>query len=83
MVNSKEEDVCDLLIVNGQLGVVVEKSLKNGMVVNFDDELIYVGKHKLKNILLGGIISIHKAQGSLWGRLYNFSSWKISIKNDY
>ena len=59
----EEEDVCDSFIVNGQLGVVVEV-LKGGMVVNFDDELIYVGKHKLKNILLGSILSIHKAQGS-------------------
>ena len=53
----------DSFIVNGQLGVVVEV-LKGGMVVNFDDELIYVGKHKLKNILLGSILSIHKSQGS-------------------
>ena len=59
----EEEDVCDSFIVNGQLGVVVEV-LKNGMVVNFDDELIYVSKHKLKNILLGNILSIHKSQGS-------------------
>ena len=59
----EEEDVADTSIVNGQLGVVVEV-LKNGMVVNFDDELIYVSKHKLKNILLGSIISIHKSQGS-------------------
>ena len=59
----EEEDVCDSFIVNGQLGVVVEV-LKGGMVVNFDDELIYVGKHKLKNILLGSILSIHKSQGS-------------------
>lgn len=59
----EEEDVCDSFIVNGQLGVVVEV-LKNGMVVNFDDELIYIGKHKLKNILLGTAISVHRSQGS-------------------
>ena len=59
----EEEDVCDSFIVNGQLGVVVEV-LKNGMVVNFDDELIYVSKHKLKNILLGTAISVHRSQGS-------------------
>lgn len=59
----EEEDVCDSFIVNGQIGVVVEV-LKSGMVVNFDDELIYVGKHKLSNILLGTILSVHKSQGS-------------------
>ena len=59
----EEEDVTDSFIVNGQLGVVTNV-MKHGMIVNFDDELIYVGKHKLKNILLGSVLSVHKAQGS-------------------
>lgn len=59
----EEEDVADSFIVNGQIGVVINV-MKHGMVVNFDDELIYVSKHKLKNILLGNILSIHKSQGS-------------------
>lgn len=58
----EEEDVPNTSIMNGQLGVVME-ILKNGMVVNFDDELIYVSKYKLNNILLGGILSVHKSQG--------------------
>ena len=59
----EEEDVADSFIVNGQLGVVVNV-MTHGMVVNFDDELIYVSKHKLKNILLGTAISVHRSQGS-------------------
>lgn len=58
-----EEDVSDSSIVNGQIGVVVE-IVKNGMIVNFDDDLIYISKNKLNNILLGRALSIHKSQGS-------------------
>lgn len=59
----EEEDVADSFIVNGQLGVIVNV-MQHGMVVNFDDELIYISKYKLKNIMLGTAISVHRSQGS-------------------
>jgi len=59
----KEDDVCDSIIINGQIGVI-RNITDDGMVVQYDEELIYVGKHKLKNMLLAFSISTHKSQGS-------------------
>lgn len=58
-----ESDVADKIVVNGQMGIVREV-LDNGMVVQFDEELIYVSSSKLNNVLLGYSISTHKSQGS-------------------
>lgn len=59
----KEEDVADSLIVNGQTGVVREV-LDDGLIVQYEEDLTYVSKAKLRNLLLGSSISTHKCQGS-------------------
>ena len=59
----KEEDVCDSIVINGQIGVI-RNITDDGMDVQYDEELIHVGKHKLKNMLLAFSISTHKSQGS-------------------
>lgn len=59
----QEEDVSDTFIMNGQIGIVRE-ILDDGMIVQFDEELIYISKSKLQNILLAFSISTFKAQGS-------------------
>lgn len=58
-----EEDVADTQIMNGQTGIVRE-ILNDGMIVQFDEELIYISKSKLHNILLSFVETIHKSQGS-------------------
>ena len=59
----REEDVCDSVVINGQIGVI-RNIMEDGMIVQYDEELIYVSKQKLNNILLAYSISIHKIQGS-------------------
>ena len=59
----KEDDVYDTFVMNGQIGTI-RKILDDGMIVQFDEELIFVSKAKLKNILLAFSISTHKSQGS-------------------
>jgi exodeoxyribonuclease V alpha subunit len=58
-----EEDVADTMIMNGQTGTIRE-ILDDGMIIQFDEELIYYSKRKVYNLLLAYSISIHKAQGS-------------------
>lgn len=59
----KEDDVYDTFVMNGQIGTI-RTILDDGMIVQFDEELIFVSKAKLKNILLAFSISTHKSQGS-------------------
>lgn len=59
----KEEDVEDSIVVNGQIGIVREV-VETGLIVQYDEELIYVSKAKLNHLLLGYAISSHKSQGS-------------------
>ena len=58
-----EEDVADTMVMNGQTGTIREM-LDDGMIIQFDEELIYYSKRKVYNLLLAYSISIHKAQGS-------------------
>lgn len=58
-----EEDVEDSVVVNGQIGIIREV-VENGLIIQYDEELIYVSKSKLNNLLLGYAISSHKSQGS-------------------
>ena len=51
------------MIMNGQTGTIRE-ILDDGMIIQFDEELIYYSKRKVYNLLLAYSISIHKAQGS-------------------
>lgn len=58
------EDYCDAIIVNGEMGTIREIIPNEGMVIDFDDKLIFVPKSKVKNIHLGFSITTFKAQGS-------------------
>lgn len=60
-----EDDVADSMIVNGQSGIIREVLGKEGLVVQFDETLIYMNKAKVTSqLLLGYSISTFKAQGS-------------------
>jgi RecD/TraA family predicted helicase len=59
----QEEDVEDSVVVNGQIGIVREV-VETGLIIQYDEELIYTSKAKLNNLLLGYAISSHKSQGS-------------------
>ena len=58
-----EEDVADAFVMNGQIGIVRD-IVNDGMIVQYDESLIFVSKSKLKNMLLAFSISTYKAQGS-------------------
>jgi len=58
-----EDDIKSTVIVNGQTGTIREV-IDNGLIVQFDEEMIYVSKNKLNHLLLGYAISTHKSQGS-------------------
>lgn len=58
-----EKDVADSIVVNGQTGIV-RNVLDNGLVIQFDEDLIFYNKYKLQNLLLSYVISMHKSQGS-------------------
>ena len=59
-----EEDVTDEVIMNGQLGIVREVIDKQGLIVQFDEKLIFVNRGKLNHMLLGYAVTLHKLQGS-------------------
>ena len=50
-------------VVNGQTGIIRDV-VDDGLIVQFDEDLIYVDKSKLNQLLLGYAISVHKSQGS-------------------
>lgn len=58
-----EADICDKVVVNGQTGIIREV-LDDGLLVQFDEDLIFMNKGKLNQLLLGYSISTFKAQGS-------------------
>lgn len=71
----KEDDVPKTQIFNGQLGVV--RSIDNKkMVIQFDEELIVFTKEKIRNLLLGNAISVHRSQGGEWKTVINVVSPK-------
>ena len=62
--NLTEEDVADKIVMNGQLGVVRDIIENEGMLVQFDEDLIFVNKGKINHMLLGYALTTHKLQGS-------------------
>lgn len=50
-------------VVNGQTGIIRDV-VDDGLIIQFDEDLIYVDKSKLNQLLLGYAISVHKSQGS-------------------
>lgn len=73
-----EQDVCDKMIVNGQIGIIREIIDKEGMLIQFDEDLIFMNKGKLNQLLLGYSISTFKAQGSTTEYTINIVSSKHS-----
>lgn len=71
-----EQDVCDKVIVNGQIGIIREVIDKEGMLIQFDEDLIFMNKGKLNQLLLGYSISTFKAQGSTTEYTINIISSK-------
>ena len=59
-----EDDVHDEIIMNGQLGVVREVIDREGLVIQFDEKLIFVNRGKVNHLLLGYSVTCHKLQGS-------------------
>ena len=50
-------------IVNGQMGIIREV-VDKGLIIQFDEEMVYMNRNKLNHLLLGYAISCHKSQGS-------------------
>ncbi|MEG1621188.1 MAG: ATP-binding domain-containing protein, partial [Oscillospiraceae bacterium] len=58
-----EEDVESSIVLNGQVGTIVEV-IKDGLIIKFDEELLFFNKLKIHKQLLGYAISTHSSQGS-------------------
>lgn len=58
-----ESDYETTAIVNGQMGIIREV-VDKGLIIQFDEEMIYMNRNKLNHLLLGYAISCHKSQGS-------------------
>lgn len=58
-----ESDYETTAIVNGQMGIIREV-VDKGLIIQFDEEMVYMNKNKLNHLLLGYAISCHKSQGS-------------------
>lgn len=71
-----EQDVCDKIVVNGQIGIIREVIDKEGLLIQFDEDLIFMNKGKLNQLLLGYSISTFKAQGSTTEYTINIISSK-------
>lgn len=58
-----EDDVEKASVFNGQMGIIREV-LKDGLVIQFDEQLLFFNKLKVNDLLLGYCISTHSSQGS-------------------
>ncbi len=58
-----EDDVDHSIVLNGQLGTIVEVN-KDGLMIRFDEEILFFSKLKINNLLLGATLSVHSLQGS-------------------
>lgn len=58
-----ESDYETTAIVNGQMGIIREV-VDKGLIIQFDEETVYMNRNKLNHLLLGYAISCHKSQGS-------------------
>lgn len=58
-----ESDYETTAIVNGQMGIISEV-VDKGLIIQFDEEMVYMNRNKLNHLLLGYAISCHKSQGS-------------------
>lgn len=58
-----ESDYETTAIVNGQMGIIKEV-VDKGLIIQFDEEMVYMNRNKLNHLLLGYAISCHKSQGS-------------------
>jgi exodeoxyribonuclease V alpha subunit len=53
----------DISVFNGQSGIV-RNIIDDGLVIQFDNDMIYYNKNKLREIVLNYIITVHSSQGS-------------------
>lgn len=59
----EEDDVETTMVLNGQIGKIVDV-IDKGLLIKFDEEIVYFNKSKLNNLLLGYSIGTYSAQGS-------------------
>ena len=69
-----EEDVSTSIVLNGQMGRIVQV-VKEGLLIKFDEEILFFNKQNINNLLLGYSISTHSSQGSS-------AQYTISIVSD-
>ena len=69
-----EEDVPTSIVLNGQMGRIVQV-VKEGLLIKFDEEILFFNKQNINNLLLGYSISTHSSQGSS-------AQYTISIVSD-
>ena len=69
-----EEDVATSIVLNGQMGRIVQV-VKEGLLIKFDEEILFFNKQNINNLLLGYSISTHSSQGSS-------AQYTISIVSD-
>ena len=69
-----EEDVATSIVLNGQMGKIVQV-VKEGLLIKFDEEILFFNKQNINNLLLGYSISTHSSQGSS-------AQYTISIVSD-
>ena len=58
-----EEDVPTSIVLTGQMGRIVQV-VKEGLLIKFDEEILFFNKQNINNLLLGYSISTHSSQGS-------------------
>jgi exodeoxyribonuclease V alpha subunit len=58
-----EDDVEHSMVLNGQIGKIVGVN-KDGLMIKFDEEILFFNRLKVNNLLLAFSITTHSAQGS-------------------
>ena len=70
-----EDDVEHSMVLNGQIGKIVGVN-KDGLMIKFDEEILFFNKLKVNNLLLAFSITTHSAQGSTIDNCINVVSDK-------
>lgn len=70
-----EDDVEHSVVLNGQIGTIVSTN-KDGLIIKFDEEMLFFDKLKVNNLLLANAITAHSAQGSTIDYCINILSIK-------
>lgn len=70
-----EDDVEHSTVLNGQIGTIVGVE-KDGLIIKFDEELLFFNKFKANNLLLAFSLTAHGVQGSSTDYCINIFSEK-------